>query len=266
MDLTQVIHAAIMGIVEGVTEFLPVSSTGHLILTAKLLGMPESEVFEVVIQTGAILAVIILYFAKLWSTVIGITHDKVAQKFALAVTVGFFPAAVLGLLLSDYITEYLFNVNVVCISLIVGGILMLLVEKKKPAPVMHTVDDLTLLTAFKIGLFQCIAMIPGVSRSGATIVGATLLGVDRKAAAEFSFFLAIPTLIGAGVLVLFKQYDTLQVSDFQSMAIGLVTSFITAIIVIKAFIGWLTKHGFEVFAWYRIIAGVVMLALFQYLG
>lgn len=265
MELSEIINAAIMGVVEGVTEFLPVSSTGHLILTAKLLGMQESEVFEVVIQTGAIFAVIILYFAKLWSTLIGLTHDKIAQRFALAVTVGFFPAAVLGLLFSDYITSYLFNVNVVCISLIIGGFIMLLVEKLKPVATVQSVDDLTLRTAFKIGLFQCVAMIPGVSRSGATIVGATLLGVDRKTAAEFSFFLAIPTLIGAGALVLYNQYATLEVSDFQAMGIGLVTSFITAIVVIKAFIGWLSKHGFAVFAWYRIVAGVVMLGLFQYL-
>ena len=263
MDYTSVFNAIVMGIVEGVTEFLPVSSTGHLILTAKFLGMIESEVFEVVIQTGAILAVILLYFAKLWSTLVGITHDKVAQKFALSVTIAFIPAAILGLLFSDYITAYLFNPTVVCVSLVVGGLLMLLVERIKPAPAMHTVDDLTLATALKIGLFQCIAMIPGVSRSGATIIGATLLGVDRKAAAEFSFYLAIPTLIGAGVLVLYRDFHVLEATDFQAMAVGLVASFITAVIVIKAFIAWLTKHTFAIFAWYRIIAGLTMLVLFR---
>ena len=263
MDFTQIIHAIIMGIVEGLTEFLPVSSTGHLILTSKILGMKESEVFEVVIQTGAIFAVILLYFQKLWATLIGLPKDPVAQKFALAVTVAFIPAAVLGLLFADTITAYLFNPTVVCISLIVGGVLMLLIERMKPTATVATVDDLTLKTAFKIGLIQCLAMIPGVSRSGATIMGATLLGVERKAAAEFSFYLAIPTLIGAGVLVLAKDYATLQAADMQSMAVGLLAAFVSAVIVIKAFIGWLTKHGFGVFAWYRIIAGTVMLILFQ---
>lgn len=265
MDTVILIKTIIMGIVEGVTEFLPVSSTGHLILAGRLLGLENNEVFEVVIQTGAILAVIILYFGKLWSTLIGLPTSRTAQHFALAVTVGFIPAAVLGLLFSDFITAHLFNPFTVCISLIVGGFIMLLVERIKPPARMETVDDITLATAFKIGLFQCIAMIPGTSRSGATIVGASLLGVNRKAAAEFSFYLAIPTLIGAAVLVLFKQYEVLKVADFQGMAVGLVASFITAIIVIKAFIGWLTRHGFAVFAWYRIIAGVAMLAAFEVL-
>lgn len=263
MELAQIIHAIIMGVVEGLTEFLPVSSTGHLILTSKLLGMQDSEVFEVVIQTGAILAVILLYFQKLWATLIGLPRDRVAQKFALAVTVGFIPAAVLGLLFSDYITRYLFNPTVVCLSLIVGGILILVIERVKPAPVVATVDDLSLKTAFKIGLCQCVAMIPGISRSGATIMGATLLGVDRKAAAEFSFYLAIPTLIGAGVLVLAKDYAALEAADMKGMAVGLLASFVSAVVVIKAFIGWLTRHGFGVFAWYRIIAGTVMLVLFR---
>lgn len=260
MDTIILLKAVIMGIVEGVTEFLPVSSTGHLILAGKLLGFEAHDnVFEVVIQIGAIFAVILLYFAKLWSTLLGIAREKVAQRFALAVTVGFLPAAVLGLLLHDYIKAVLFNPTVVSVSLIVGGVILLLVDRMKLQPKMQTVDDLDIVTALKVGFFQCLAMIPGVSRSGATIVGAQLLGVDRKAAAEFSFYLAIPTLIGAGVLDVVKSRQELLDSDYSVIAIGMIVSFITAIIVIKAFIGWLTRHGMAVFGWYRIIAGIIML-------
>lgn len=260
MDFSGIINSIIMGIVEGVTEFLPVSSTGHLIIAGKLLGFAAHDnVFEVVIQTGAILAVILLYFGKLWSTLIGITREKVAQRFALAVTVGFLPAAFLGFLLHDFIKEKLFNPTVVSVSLIVGGIIMLLAERMTIKPVAATVDDITLPVALKIGFCQCLAMIPGVSRSGATIVGAQLLGVERKAAAEFSFFLAIPTLIGAAVLDLVKSRQELLDSDYSLIAVGMVVSFITAAIVIKAFISWLTKHGFAVFAWYRIVFGFIVL-------
>lgn len=260
--MTDILNAIIMGLVEGATEFLPVSSTGHLILTGQLLNFhPAGDVFEVVIQAGAMLAVVWLYFSKLWATLIGLPKERRAQMFALAVLVAFLPAAVFGALLHDFIKSALFNPTVVALALVVGGVLMLLVERLKLTPRMTTVDDIGPATALKIGLFQCLAMIPGVSRSGATIIGALLLGVERKAAAEFSFYLAIPTLVGAGAYDFYKSSAELGQNDLMLIAIGLVTSFISAVIVIKAFIAWLGQHGFGVFAWYRIVLGLVLLAL-----
>ncbi len=264
MDTLLLLKAALMGIVEGLTEFLPVSSTGHLILAGKLLDFAgRDNVFEIVIQTGAILAVILLYFGKLWRTLIGLGNSATARRFALAVTIAFLPAAVLGVLVSDYIKLYLFNPLTVGISLIVGGIIMLLVDRSHPPEKMLDVDDISLPTALKIGLFQCIAMIPGVSRSGATIIGAQLLGVGRKAAAEFSFFLAIPTLIGAGVYDLLKTEQVLTVLDYQLMAVGFAFAFLSAIVVIKGFITWLTRHGFGLFAVYRIAAGLAVFLIWR---
>ena len=257
-----IIKAIIMGVMEGATEFLPVSSTGHLILTADLLDFQKMEgLYEIVIQTGAILAVILLYFAKLWKTLVGLPSDRTAQNFALAVTVGFLPAGVIGFLLGDFIKAALFSPLVVSISLIAGGIIMLGVERLSLTPRLTSVDAITLPVALKIGLLQCLAMIPGVSRSGATIIGGLLLGVERKAAAEFSFYLAIPTLVGAAVLEMVKSGATLAEGDLMLIAVGFGVSFLTALVVIKAFIGWLSNHGFGVFAWYRIVLGVVMIAL-----
>lgn len=267
MDIILFLKAAILGIVEGATEFLPVSSTGHLILASHALGFDaQGNVLEIVIQTGAILAVILLYFQKLWATLIGLPTKPEARRFAFAVAISFLPAAFLGLLLHDYIKTYLFSTTVVSISLIVGGIIMLLVEQKKPATHMNEVDDITLPVALRIGLFQCIAMIPGVSRSGATIVGARLLGVGQKAAAEFSFYLAIPTIVGAALLDLYKSADQLAADDWQLIGVGFIAAFISAVVVIKAFISWLSRHGLGVFAWYRIVAGVALLAYFSVAG
>lgn len=260
MLFSDILNAVIMGLVEGATEFLPVSSTGHLILTKKLLGFtPAGDVFEVVIQTGAMLAVVWLYFAKLWATLIGLPKERRAQMFALAVLVGFLPAAVIGAGLHGFIKEHFFSPAVVALALIAGGLAMLLVEKLSLKVTTTSVDEITLPTALKIGFFQCVAMIPGVSRSGATIIGGLLLGLDRKTAAEFSFYLAIPTLVGAGVLDVYKSSAVLGQSDILLIVIGTVVSFISAFVVIKAFIAWLSNHGFGVFAWYRIILGTVML-------
>ena len=262
MDFVMILKALLMGVVEGATEFLPVSSTGHLIIAGDLLGFAARDnVFEIVIQTGAIFAVVLLYFGKLWQTLVGLPKDGTAQKFALSVVVAFFPAAFLGVLLHDFIKEALFNVTTVSVALIVGGFVMLAVEKVNLKTTQLTVDDITLPTAFKIWLFQCIAMIPGVSRSGATIIGALLLGVERKAAAEFSFYLAIPTLVGAAVLDLAKSGTELLTSDLVLIAVGLAAAFVSAVIVIKAFIAWLGQHGFGIFAWYRIVAGILLLVL-----
>lgn len=260
MDLLMILKAIVMGVVEGATEFLPVSSTGHLIIAADLLGFAARDnVFEVVIQTGAILAVILLYFRKLWATLVGLPSDPAARRFALAVTIGFLPAAGLGFLLHDLIKTYLFNMTVVSVALIVGGVFMLWVERLPLKATRQTVDDVDLVTALKIGLCQCVAMIPGVSRSGATIIGALLLGVERKAAAEFSFYLAIPTLIGAGALDLVKGRDQLMSGDVFLIAVGMAAAFVSAVVVIRGFIHWLGQHGFGLFAWYRIVVGALIL-------
>ena len=262
MDFITIIKAIIMGIVEGATEFLPVSSTGHLIVAGDLLGFSaQGNVFEIVIQTGAILAVILLYFSKLWATLIGLPTSAQARRFALAVLVGFIPAATLGVFLHDFIKETLFNMTTVAATLIIGGVFMLWVEKLPLVARDKTVDDISLSTALKIGLCQCVAMIPGVSRSGATIIGALLLGVERKAAAEFSFYLAIPTLIGAGVYDLMNSASELANSDIVLILIGMAAAFVSAAVVIKAFISWIGRNGFGVFAWYRIVVGVLLLGL-----
>ncbi|HEY4344253.1 MAG TPA: undecaprenyl-diphosphate phosphatase, partial [Parvibaculum sp.] len=204
-------QAVFLGIVEGGTEFLPVSSTGHLIIAGKLIGFTgtTADVFEVVIQLGAIMAICVLYGRKLLDIVFGLGGDPAARRFALAVLIAFLPAAVLGFLLHDFIKTVLFSPMVVCASLVLGGIAILVIERWKPATRIVSIETLAPATAFRIGLFQCIAMIPGVSRSGATILGAVLLGVERKTAAEFSFFLAIPTMLGATVLDLWKARDVL---------------------------------------------------------
>lgn len=262
MDFMLIIKALIMGVVEGATEFLPVSSTGHLILAGHFLDFAAKDsVFEVVIQVGAILAVILLYFGKLWATLIGLPKDRTAQNFALAVVIGFIPAALVGVIAHDFIKQVLFNPLVVSIALVVGGVVLVLIDRLKLVPSITIVDQITLPVALKIGLIQCCSIIPGISRSGSTMVGALLLGVDRKTAAEFSFYLAIPTLIGASALDLFKSYKDLATDDYMLIAVGFAAAFVTAIVVIKAFISWLASHGLAVFGWYRIAAGLLLLAV-----
>ncbi len=262
MDYMLFIKALVMGVVEGATEFLPVSSTGHLILAANFLNFTATDnVFEIVIQTGAILAIILLYFGKLWSTLIGLPRDRTARRFALAVTLSFLPAALVGAVLHDFIKSVLFSPVVVSYALILGGIVLIVIDRLKLTPTITSVDEITLGAALKIGLAQCVAVIPGISRSGATMVGALLLGVDRKTAAEFSFFLAIPTLIGASVYDLSKSHGALASADYWLIAVGFAAAFVSAIIVVKAFISWLVSHGLAVFGWYRIAAGLLMLAL-----
>ncbi|MES1990103.1 MAG: undecaprenyl-diphosphate phosphatase [Pseudomonadota bacterium] len=258
-------QAIFLGIVEGVTEFLPISSTGHLIIAGKLIGFEggKANVFEVVIQLGAILAVCVLYARKLLGVAFGLGSDPAARRFAMAVIIAFLPAAALGFLLHDFIKQVLFSPMVVCTSLVVGGIAILLIERWKPMPVIAEVENFTALTSFKIGLFQCIAMIPGVSRSGATILGALLLGVERKTAAEFSFFLAIPTMLGATTLDLWKARNDLNPDDSAIIAVGFVTAFISAIVVVRWLVGFVSHHGFSVFGWYRIVFGTLLAAYFM---
>ncbi len=261
-ELAEYINAIILGIVEGLTEFLPVSSTGHILLAEELIGAKSPEAFETMIQLGAILAICVLYFKKLWQVVLDLPTKKQAQDFALGIIIAFLPAMIIGYLAHDYIKTYLFNTKVVSIALIIGGIIIIIAEKYRPEPVIKDVDDINLKTAIKIGLVQCVAMIPGVSRSGATIIGGMFMGVERKAAAEFSFFLAIPTMLGVFVYDFYKNKDVLLASgghELMVIAIGFIVSFISALLVVNPFLKIVTKVGFTPFAYYRIIAGAIML-------
>src|SRR5262249_12875835 len=250
-----------LGIVEGVTEFLPVSSTGHLILAGYLVDFPEAlaKVFEVVIQLGAILAIVVLYWSKLWGAVLHLPSSAKARHFALSIIVAFLPAAVIGAVLHDFIKRVLFSPWIVATTFILGGIAILAIERLTPLFRHHEADRLPIRTSLGVGLCQCIAMIPGVSRSGATILGAMLLGVDRRAAAEFSFFLAIPTMLGATVLDLYKGRASLTASDYEVIALGFVVAFVSAIIVVRAFVTFLQNHTFVAFGWYRILIGLLMM-------
>ena len=262
LDFVLLLKAAIMGMVEGLTEFLPISSTGHLILTGSLLGLTDekSKVFDIAIQTGAIIAVIIVYWQRLRDAALQATSSAAARRFVLNVLVGFLPAALLGVLAYKTIKAHLFTGPVVAASFIVGGLIILWAERR-PSPVVkvNTVDDLSGLDALKVGLVQCLGMIPGTSRSGATIIGGMLLGLSRKAATDFSFFLAIPTLIGAGVYSLYKERHHLSMADGPMFLVGLVFSFVFAWICVRWLLRYIATHTFTVFAWYRIAFGVIVL-------
>ena len=262
MDIELLVKAAIMGVVEGLTEFLPISSTGHLILAGSLLGFDDAKakVFDIAIQTGAILAVIIVYWQKIRATLVALPTERQAQKFALNVLIGFLPAVVLGLLFGKMIKEHLFTPTVVATTFILGGFVILWAERRpQSAARIHSVDDMSALDALKVGLVQCMAMIPGTSRSGATIIGGVLLGLSRKAATDFSFFLAIPTLIGAGVYSLYKERALLSMADLPMFAVGLFFSFISAWLCVRWLLRYISTHDFVPFAWYRIAFGIAVL-------
>ncbi len=263
MDPIVYLQAAILGLIEGLTEFLPVSSTGHLILLVDLLGFkgPEGKVFEIVIQLGAILAIIVLYWQKLFGVLVQAPTDPAARRFILNILLAFLPAAVAGVLLHDFIKRALFSPWVVCVALITGGLAILLIERAKPAPRHTEIAGFSPGLALGVGACQIIAMIPGVSRSGATIMGALLLGVERRAAAEFSFFLAIPTMLGATVYDLYKNRGSLTPEGLELIAIGFAVAFIAALLVVRALIRYLGRHDFTVFAYYRMALGAVMLAV-----
>ena len=263
MDTVLLIKAAIMGVVEGLTEFLPISSTGHLILTGSLLDFSDdrAKVFDIAIQTGAIFAVILVYWQKIRDTVLALPTDRQAQRFALNVLIGFLPAAVIGLAVYKTIKAHLFNPPVVAGAFIIGAFIILWVEKRaRLVPRIQNVDDMRWTDALKVGLVQCLGMIPGTSRSGATIIGGMLLGLSRKAATEFSFFLAIPTLIGAGVYSLYKERALLSLADLPLFGVGLVVSFISAWLCIRWLLRYIATHSFVGFAYYRIAFGLVVLA------
>ena len=262
MDLVLLLKAAVMGVVEGLTEFLPISSTGHLILAGALLGFDDdkAKVFDIAIQTGAILAVIIVYWQKISSTVRALPHSADAQRFALNVFIAFVPAVILGLMFGKAIKANLFTPEVVATTFIIGGFIILWAERRQASAVrIGEVEDMRWQDALKVGLVQCLAMIPGTSRSGATIIGGMLLGMSRKAATDFSFYLAIPTLIGAGAYSLYKERALLSLADAPMFGVGLLFSFLSAWVCVRWLLKFISTNSFEVFAWYRIVFGLVVL-------
>jgi undecaprenyl-diphosphatase len=273
MDIVLALKAVIMGLVEGFTEFLPISSTGHLILTEHLLGFQGMEeqinVFEIVIQAGAILAVCWEFRARIATVLSGLFSDRRQQRFALNVVIAFLPLAVLGILFGNVLKEFLFKPVPVALAFIIGGIIILIVERRAAAnPVavrVHAVEDMTPLDALKMGIAQAFALIPGTSRSGATIIGGMMFGLSRKVATEFSFFLAIPTLLGATVYSLYKARNLLSAHDLPMFGIGTVAAFISAFLCVRWLLRYISSHTFTVFAWYRIAFGLLVL-ITGYLG
>ena len=263
--LPLLVKALILGIVEGLTEFLPISSTGHLILAGALLGWSDqkAKLFDVAIQTGAMFAIIWYYRGKIGATIAGMFSDPVAQRFAANVVIAFLPAAVIGVLFASRIKAYLFKPVPVALAFIIGGLIIFWVEYRhrmqRIRPRVFDIDDLSAMDALKLGLAQACSLIPGTSRSGATIIGGMLFGLSRKAATEFSFFLAIPTLIGAGVYDTFKYRSILSAADIPLFAVGLATAFFSALVCVHWLIRFVASHSFVAFAWYRIVFGVIVL-------
>jgi undecaprenyl-diphosphatase len=262
VDLVLLAKAAVMGVVEGLTEFLPISSTGHLILAGALLGFDDdkAKVFDIAIQTGAILAVIIVYWQKIRATLVALPSQREAQRFSLNVAIAFAPAVVFGLLLGKAIQQNLFKPWFVATTFILGGFVILWAERRQKRTVrIHEADDMSWKDALKLGLVQCLALLPGTSRSGATIIGGMLLGLSRKAATDFSFYLAIPTLIGAGAYSLYKERALLSAADLPMFAVGLAFSFVSAWLCVRWLLRYISTHDFIPFAWYRIAFGIVVL-------
>jgi undecaprenyl-diphosphatase len=254
------IKAIILGVVEGLTEFVPVSSTGHLLLMQQFFGFNDEDFgksFAVLIQFGAILALLSIYAVRLWQLFLGLFNDPQARRFIIGVLLAFLPAAVIGATAYKFIKEVLFNPWIVCVSLIVGGAVLLWVDRLKLKPRYHEATTFTLPAYFIIGLAQCLSMIPGVSRSGATIVAAMLLGADRRAAAEFSFWLAMPTMAGAFAYDLYREHGHMSHSNVAIVAVGFVVSFICAWFVVKTFLGYVSRHGFALFVWWRLAVGTL---------
>ncbi len=266
VDLLILLKALILGIVEGVTEFLPVSSTGHLILAGDLLDFNDErgKLFEIVIQSGAILAVCWEYRMKLVEVLLGLPQQPAAQRFALNLAVAFMPLALLGLLFGKVIKAYLFNAPTVAATFILGGVVILWAERREHRVRIESVDELSLLDALKLGLAQTLALIPGTSRSGATIIGGLFFGLSRRAATEFSFFLAIPTLIAATLYQLYKERALLAFDDLGMWVVGFLAAFISAFWAVRGLLRYISTHDFSVFAWYRIGFGFVVLVTWKY--
>jgi undecaprenyl-diphosphatase len=262
VDWLVLVKAAVMGVVEGLTEFLPISSTGHLILAGTLLGMTDekSKVFDIAIQSGAIVAVLIVYWQRLRDVITGLGHSERARRFVVNVMLGFLPAALLGFFVYKSIKAHLFNAPVVAGAFIVGAFIILWAERRAKLVVrIQDVDEMTPWDALKVGLVQCLGMIPGTSRSGATIIGGMLLGLSRKAATDFSFFLAIPTLVAAGGYSLWKERALLSAADLPQFAVGFIVSFLAAWACVRWLLRYVATHTFVPFAWYRIVFGVIVL-------
>ena len=257
------LKAALLGLVEGATEFIPVSSTGHLILASDWLGLVDerAKTFDIFIQLGAILAVVWIYRERLVRTVVDARTDPISRSFLLNLIVAFLPAAAVGFLTHDWIKSELFNPGVVAIALIIGGLVILLIERWPPNSRVHNVANIPRRLALGIGLAQVLSLIPGTSRSGATIMGGYALGLSRTAATEFSFFLAIPTMLAATMYDLLKSWSVLAATDIPMFAVGFIVSFVSAVIVVKAFLAYVSNHTFSVFAWYRIALGLVLLLI-----
>ncbi len=258
--LSDLLKAFVLGVVEGLTEFVPVSSTGHLLLVQRFFGFDDDDfgkTFAVLIQFGAILALLSIYFFRLWRLALGFFNDPVARRFVIGVLIAFLPAAIVGALAHDFIKSVLFNVWIVCFTLIVGGAILLWVDKLDIKPRYDDVMNFSLPMYLGIGLAQCVSMIPGVSRSGSTIVAAMLMGADRRSSAEFSFWLAMPTMFGAFVYDLYKSRGQLSLDNTILVAFGFAISFISAWIVVKTFLGYVQRHGFGLFAWWRVIVGTL---------
>jgi undecaprenyl-diphosphatase len=254
--------ALVLGVVEGVTEFLPISSTGHLILTSGLMGWGGEKIklFEIAIQTGAIFAVMLIYWQRLWTTVRDLPTQAQAQRFTRNVLIAFFPAVVLGLAFGKAIKLHLFNAQIVALALVIGGVVILWAERRQQSHVrVHSVDEMTAVDALKVGLAQCLALIPGTSRSGATIIGGMWFGLSRQTATDFSFYLAIPTLIGAGVYSLYKDRALLAWDDASWLAVGTLVAFVSAWLCVKWLLRFIATHSFTVFGWYRIAFGALVL-------
>jgi undecaprenyl-diphosphatase len=260
-------HVILLGILEGLTEFIPVSSTGHLVLAGHLLGFDSpGKAFEILIQLGAILAILTVYFGKLWHILVTLPHNGDTQRFVGAVVVAFLPAALIGLVFHSQIKSLLGSPLLVCVTLVIGGFVLLLVDRWKTKPRFTNVMDLPIKTALGIGICQCLAMIPGVSRSGATIVGAMLMGSDKRTAAEFSFFLALPTMAGAFAVDLAKNYALLDAATLRSIALGFVVAFLAGVVVVRYLLDFVSRHGFAPFAWWRILVGGIGLGALLVVG
>jgi undecaprenyl-diphosphatase len=262
MEHQTIVEALLLGLLEGLTEFIPVSSTGHILLAGHFLGFNSTgKAFEVLIQLGAILAILSVYFGRLWKLLTDLPSDPKTRRFVIGILVAFLPAAIIGALAHDFIKTVLFETpKLICIMLILGGFVLLAVDRMALRPKYHDVMDFPLPVCLGIGFFQCLAMIPGTSRSGSTIVGALLMGADKRSAAEFSFFLAMPTMAGAFALDLVKNHDVLSSADLTIIAVGFVAAFVTAVIVVRYLLDYVSRHGFALFAWWRLVVGSLGLA------
>ncbi|MER8748469.1 undecaprenyl-diphosphate phosphatase [Mesorhizobium sp. M1050] len=268
MESQPFVEALLLGLLEGLTEFIPVSSTGHILLAGHFLGFHSTgKAFEILIQLGAILAILSVYFRRLWQMLVDLPHDRLTRHFAIGVLIAFLPAAIIGALAHDFIKAVLFeSPRMICIMLIIGGFVLLAVDRMNLKPFYRDVERFPTRLYLQIGLFQCLSLVPGTSRSGSTIVGALLLGVDKRAAAEFSFFLAIPTMVGAFAFDLFKNRNVLSSADLPIIAVGFVAAFVTALIVVRFLLDYVSRNGYSLFGWWRLVVGGVGLVALMVWG